>query len=200
MYNRTMNPLLPEKFQEKYGLQLQGLWEFSTLFLLEGACADMSRAFGDHNPGWMKRIHICIEAGPYGGLTSSKMKIKLNPLGLTRWTIVHELAHAWDYSSLCTNSFRMMLITNSWGPVPGLHQVHPLDQRYWYHPGEMPVPCGVDEHFNRYEDFAESVTAFVYPEQAALRAAKNGRPYDRYGYSHFHDTPRGRFIRELIKR
>ena len=39
-----------------------------------------------------------------------------------------------------------------------------------------------------------------HPEQAALRAAKNGRPYDRYGYSHFHDTPRGRFIRELIRK
>jgi hypothetical protein len=56
----------------------------------------------------------------------------------------------------------------------------------------------VDKNFNAIEDFAESVTAFLYPEEAAKRAAERGYPYEKWGYAHFHETPRGLFIQELF--
>ena len=71
---------------------------------------------------------------------------------------------------------------------------------FWYHTGSPPPPCGIDKHFNAMEDFAESVTAYVYPEEASLKALRRKKPYNKYGYSHFHETPRGQFIHELIER
>lgn len=169
--------------------------------VVEQACIDFIQAFSLISPGklkWLQTTEMKIEQTIFGGLTDHKKRIKLSPDGLTPWTVVHELAHAWDYSTMCTLSLRLMLNTHSWGPVPGLHQLFPQDARFWYHTGFLPPPCGVDRNFNRYEDFAESVTAFVYPEIAARRAKMKGMGYDLYGYSHFYETPRGKFIAALI--
>ena len=66
---------------------------------------------------------------------------------------------------------------------------------YWYDPGDGPPPCGIDSLFDRKEDFAESVTAYVYPGEAQRRAEKMNYPYTdanrNYSYSNFMDTPRG---------
>ncbi len=80
-----------------------------------------------------------------------------------------------------------------------LHKRYPEDPRFWYHVGSPPAPCGVDKNFNAKEDFAEAVTAFLFPEEAYRKAVKRNFPYESHGYSHFHDTPRGKFIRSLIK-
>jgi hypothetical protein len=39
-----------------------------------------------------------------------------------------------------------------------------------YDPGTWPPPAGIDMGFNAKEDFAESVTAFVYPGKAKQAA------------------------------
>ncbi len=56
--------------------------------------------------------------------------------------------------------------------------------------------------FDRKEDFAESVTAYVYPGEAQRRAEKMNYPYTdanrNYSYSNFMDTPRGQHIAALI--
>jgi hypothetical protein len=60
----------------------------------------------------------------------------------------------------------------------------------------------VDKNFNRKEDFAEAVAAFVYPQEARNRASARGWPYvdpaRGYRYGDFRSTPRGRFIKALM--
>ena len=72
---------------------------------------------------------------------------------------------------------------------------HPL-------PGNSPPPCGIDGLFNAKEDFAESVTAFVYPSKAQEKAKFRGYPYydpERgHYYPSFLNTPRGLYIKALM--
>jgi hypothetical protein len=148
--------------------------------------------------GWLKHLQVYLQPLVYGGLTSFR-HVRLNPANLTTWTVLHELGHAWDYASLCTYSWRMMLVTGSSGPVPFLHKLEPMQKRYWYRVGNPPPPCGVDQNFNRFEDFAEAVAAYVYPKEAFQRAIASGCPYGHFGYIHFHQTPRGKFIETLAE-
>ena len=124
----------------------------------------------------------------------------LNVNGLTTWTITHELAHGWDASTGWQFSKRMAKTTRSGLLFPRLHLWRPPWKLFWYHVGSPPPPCGVDRHFNAIEDFAESVTAYLYPEEAARRAADRGYPYEQWGYIHFGETPRGKFIRALFEK
>jgi hypothetical protein len=129
---------------------------------------------------------------------TSYRHIRLNPRGLTTWTVVHEFGHAWDASQFWALSWRLLWATRSRGPVPVLHQLWPLQKSYWYRVGSLPPPCGCNRDFNRFEDFAESVAAYVYPEEAHLRAIQCGFPYEAHGYASFLQTLRAKFISLLI--
>lgn len=86
---------------QRYGVCLPMPWTQPTLELLDQACADFLGACklpeGQH-PGWMHGLQIRLEAIAYGGLTSKGL-VRLCPNGLSKWTIVHELAHAWDFAA-----------------------------------------------------------------------------------------------------
>ncbi len=124
--------------------------------------------------------------------------IYFNSLGLTEWTIVHELGHALDASYGWRLSQRMRVETGSGFPIKILHKAFPRWKIFWYRVGSPPPPCGVNEKFNSLEDFAETVTAFIFPEKAKEKAAARGFNYEKYGYSHFHETPRGRYFQKLL--
>lgn len=185
---------------QRYGVCLPMPWTQPTLELLDHACADFLGACklpeGQH-PGWMHGLQIRLEAIAYGGLTSKGL-VRLCPNGLSKWTIVHELAHAWDFAAGMRLSCQMRRFTHSWGPVPILHDVYPENKCFWYHVGLLPPPCGSDKYFNRLEDFAEAVTAYVYPGEAKKRATDRGMAYDQFGYASFYETPRGQFIKKLV--
>jgi len=140
----------------------------------------------------------------YGGLAFAHA-ILLNPDQLTAWTVVHEMAHTWDAAHRLQFASEMQKQVNAgylrWY-YPILHILDPNDQRYWYLPGSGPPPCGIDRNFNAREDFAEAVTAFIFPEVAAERARTRGWPYQDpargYSYPGFRETPRGRFIQVLL--
>jgi hypothetical protein len=194
-----MMSMMSEQVIEKYGCTLTGLWPENSLEVLEQALSDFSAAFHLTLPlhlPWMHKLEIRLENLVYGGLTFRGL-IRLNPEGLSVWTVTHELGHAWDYSRMCLLSFRMMIVTGSAGAVPLLHAWQPLQKNFWYKVGDPPPPCGVDQNFNRFEDFAETVAAYVYPKEAFQRAVASGSPYGHYGYTHFHQTPRGRFMADL---
>ena len=197
-----MNDSLSIQLTNRYGLKFSGNWTESLLTMMEQACVDLYLA-GTPSVGaqqaWMQGLEVRLEEILYGGLTSKGL-IRLNPQGLTKWTIVHELAHAWDLANGRRLSWRMQCRTKSWGPVPLLHAKFPHDRRFWYHVGNPPPPCGVDQNFNVLEDFAESVTAFTYPKEAFQRAVARGIPYGQFGFQHFSETPRGKFIKELFDR
>ncbi len=131
--------------------------------------------------------------------------VSLNRNGFDTWTVVHELGHAWDGVNGWNLSARLRKALHAgyrswWYILP--HLIWPADERFWYYPGDSPPPCGIDQNFNAKEDFAEAVTAGIYPEEAARRAVARGWPYfdpDRgYTYASFSETPRAGFIRNLL--
>jgi len=146
---------------------------------------------------WTYAVKYQFDEIPFGGLTSRGL-VRLNPRNLTEWTVVHELAHAWDAANDWLISDLMRKETHSGFPCRWLHTSFPQHKLFWYHVGSPPAPCGVDKKFNAREDFAEALTAYIFPEEARRRAAVRGYPYERYGYDHFHQTPRGKFIREIL--
>lgn len=147
---------------------------------------------------FVKGIKYKFEDIPQRGLTSRGL-IRLNPNGMTEWTVIHELAHAWDASLGWQLSERMRKATRSRFTIPWLHRRFPANARFWYHVGSPPAPCGIDKNFNAKEDFAESVTAYLFPDEARHKASKRNASYEFNGFIHFHDTPRGKFIRELFE-
>lgn len=190
---------LSEQIDVNFGFKLTGPWTELPLSVVEQASEDFCQAFHLLPPlhlGWLSGLEIRSDEIPFAGLTSHNL-IRLNPTSLNNWTVVHELAHAWDRANWFILSFRMMLATRSWGPVPFLHAWQPNEKRFWYRAGSPPPPCGIDQNFNRVEDFAEAVTAYVYPKEAFQRAVASGYAYGHYGYLHFRQTPRGNFIARL---
>lgn len=126
-------------------------------------------------------------------------RLNLNTSNLTEWTITHELAHALDAAHGWQLSQQMRAHTGSGFLFKALHYAHPSWKLFWYQVGSPPPPCGVDKNFNSVEDFAETVTAYIFPDEAHRRAEARGYAYEKWGYSHFHETPRGRFFADLIR-
>lgn len=146
---------------------------------------------------WVNNVSYRFEPMTHLGLTSKGL-VRLNPRGLTEWTVVHELAHAWDASEGWHLSAALREYTHSRAAWSLLRKWFPDSPLFWYRVGSPPPPCGAGRNFNAREDFAESITAFIFPNLASHKAAKRGLPYEKFGYSHFHYTPRGIFIHELI--
>lgn len=178
------------------GFALTGDWHERELHLLQEVLALYRRA-GAFDP-WPFPVSIRLESTGRNCLRDGKTTC-LNRTGLTAWTIAHELAHGWDAANGWRFSKQMAKATRSGFLFPRLHLWRPPWKIFWYRVGSPPPPCGVDKHFNAIEDFAESVTASLFPEEAASRATQRGYPYEKWGYSHFHNTPRGKFILKLFE-
>jgi hypothetical protein len=133
-----------------------------------------------------------------GNNFQKKSQIHLNPRNLTQWTVTHELAHSLDSAHGWGLSRMMKKHTRSGFLCKALHLLRPTWKLFWYGVGSPPPPCGVDKNFNALEDFAETVTAYIFPDEAYQRATARGYPYEKWGYTHFYDTPRGRFLADLI--
>lgn len=188
------------QIRQAYGVTLAGDWDESSLDTLHLGLNDLCTALLIPLPvasAWLRALEVRLADIAYGGLTWPG-HVQLRPAGLTTWTVVHELGHAWDMAQGGWLSWRMMIYTGSWGPIPYLHERYRKDPRYWYHVGNPPPPCGIDENFNRLEDFAEAVAAYVYPQKACEKAQQRHYAYSDYGFSEFQQTKRGRFIASLI--
>lgn len=133
-----------------------------------------------------------------GNNFQKQSRIHFNPLNLTPWTVTHELAHSLDSAHGWRLSKLMQKHTGSGFLNKPLHFARPGWKLFWYRVGSPPPPCGVDKNFNALEDFAETVTAYIFPEEAHRRAAARGYPYEKWGYGHFHTTPRGKFFSDLL--
>lgn len=191
---------LSQDIFNQYRVRLEGEWPETALSTFHSACDSLfyvllPRAENIH---WIKDWVIRAENIRQLGLTA-KGWIKFNAPYLTPWTVVHEFGHAWDYGFGLSLSARMRRFTQSRGPIPLLHSLWPANEKFWYRPGSLPPPCGKDGNFNRLEDFAEAVAAYVFPEEASKRASERNMGYAQFGYESFYATPRGRFIRDLIQ-
>jgi hypothetical protein len=190
---------LAQDIFSQYQVQLQGEWPAASLSTLFAACDSFFQAVLPRveNIQWIEGWVIqAAEIQPLG--LTSKGLIRFKAASITPWTVVHEFGHAWDFGYNLRLSNQIRSFTQSWGPIPVLHELFPDEKLFWYRPGSLPPPCGKDRNFNRLEDFAEAVTAFVFPEDAKQRAASRGMGYDLYGYDDYFATPRGRFIQNLI--
>lgn len=194
--NPMTSKLTMAEIQSKTGFALSGEWRERELTLLEQV-ATRYREAGMVTP-FPYPVQIALERSGMNCLLGGKT-ICLNANGLTTWTIAHELAHSWDAANGWRHSKAMRKATKSGFRWHAVYRWQPGWKFFWYRVGSPPPPCGVDKHFNAVEDFAEAVTAFLYPEEAAKRAAERGMPYEKWGYVHFHETPRGKFVKELME-
>lgn len=154
----------------------------------------------------LKGLNVFIQSMRYNGVGRAH-SLELNQNGFDTWTVVHELAHAWDGVDGWNHSREMKREVGAGYRdfiASILHVFRPDNPAYWYLPGGSPPPCGIDRNFTGKEDFAEAVTAYVFPDIAKQRANERGWPYidpiRGYAYTRFADTPRGLFVKKLIER
>ena len=185
-----------DDMRSRTGFTLSGEWQERELRLLDEVVQRFREVASFDS--WRYPVTIQLAKTGINCLRDGKTTC-LNINGLTTWTITHELAHGWDASTGWNLSRRMRKVTRSGFLFKKLHLWRLSWKFFWYHVGSPPPPCGVDKNFNAIEDFAESVTAYLYPEEATRRAAQRGYPYEKWGYSHFHETPRGKFVAELFQ-
>jgi hypothetical protein len=182
---------------------IEGAWELSEMETVLLAVRALAGAMGGserfrENLGG---VRIARQEMQHAGLARAH-RVWLNAAGFSQWTVVHELGHAWDAAQGWRLSREMQRAMGAGFAHPIRHFFDRDNPDYWYDPGQGPPPCGVDENFNRKEDFAEAVTAYIYSDEAQWRASSRGWPYHDpqrgYDYAHFHDTPRGQYISALM--
>jgi len=124
------------------------------------------------------------------------------------WTIVHELGHVWDAHWGWHLSWGLMRFTGGYIAfdfMPGWCDPEfrlPGCSRWGYFYGGIP-PKGSDIYFNPQEDFAESVAAYVFPEEAQQWLIRTFRTapeyYEMFVYSDYRETLRWEYVNGLIK-
>ncbi|MEW6402992.1 MAG: RHS repeat-associated core domain-containing protein [Chloroflexota bacterium] len=126
--------------------------------------------------------------------------------GFDAWTVVHELAHSWDDNfdhglSKGLRTFTLGLDANGVPDQCDAKQRLPGCNNAGYIYAGIP-PAGAGKNFTLSEDFAESVTAYVYPERAEKKVSQyqgdpdyGGLYYDDY----YEDNTRSVYIYAVIQ-
>jgi RHS repeat-associated protein len=130
------------------------------------------------------------------------------------WTIVHELGHLWDGRYGWRLSIGLERFTGGHTDVWEAYELFysgrcdppnfrlPGCNRAGYFYGGVPAK-GSDINFNREEDFAESVAAYVFPNEAQREIQRYHKSELYRGllyYENYRDTPRWQYINRLINR
>jgi hypothetical protein len=191
-----------------------GEWSLDELDTLQKGVLDLASAMGGpHNfIENLGRVTISQVDLKYRGLASKHgVKFTSSPISIDAWTVVHELAHVWDANSgwrLCKalerytggyTNWVAMLVRKARGNCDDGHRL-PGCNRFGYFYGDVP-PAGSDQNFNRKEDFAETVAAYVYPAlvQPKVDRFQDDRYRDLLYYPDYTQTVRWSFVDGLIK-
>jgi hypothetical protein len=140
------------------------------------------------------------------GLPTTSVDV-INYANLDKWTVVHEFGHAWDRNLNWQLAEKLEQYTK--GHTSLLEKIGlsncDTDQRlpgcnnagYFY---SGPPSTGSGSGFDKVEDFAESVTAAVYPTQAQSKVQKylGHKLYSGLYYADYTKTTRWSFINGLI--
>jgi len=102
------------------------------------------------------------------------------------WTVVHELAHAWN--AVNNRQFSQGLEDYTGGKTT---------RRDGYTYGGTP-PKGADDNFTRGEDWAESVAAFIYPGKAQAYIQEFYANVPKFQYSNYYSLPRAAFVAQQV--
>ena len=192
-----------------------GEWSPGELRTLQKAIVDLAGAMGGPTrfSQHLGPITISQEDIKYRGLASKRgVKFTSSPVSIDAWTVVHELAHVWDAKSGWRLSKALethtggrtnllgMLVNKARGQCDADSR-RPGCNRFGYFYGGTP-PAGSDQNFNRLEDFAESVAAYVYPAlvQPRVDRFKDDPNYrDLLYYPDYRQTERWAFVDQLVK-
>ena len=134
-----------------------------------------------------------------GGTPPTNVDIK-NRASIDKWTVVHEFAHAWDRNYGWTLGNGLGGYTGERPKNCDTNNRLPGCNAAGYYYSGIP-PAGSGNGFNQLEDFAESVTAFVYPSTAEAKVAvyKNDPILRQYlYYQDYSQTTRWKHINALI--
>jgi hypothetical protein len=118
--------------------------------------------------------------------------IRLNSRGFTQWGLAHELSHAWDAAT-------------GWQLSEGLEKFVGAKSSgilLWtqYDLGPNPPPKGADKSFNRLEDFAESVTTYMYSHEAQDFIREHFADKPEFHYANYYETRRALYVDALLRR
>jgi RHS repeat-associated protein len=182
----------------------EGDWTIDELKTLESGVTKLADTMGGADKVISNIGGLTVEQGyllmARGKTMRHRIRFTDSPISIDEWTVVHELAHAWDANFSWRLSKEMKeYVGGKWLLFP---KAPPGGIRYRYDPSEWPPPAGININFDAKEDFAESVTAFVYPGKATDKAARppeyGGVPYGDYGYDNYYETARAVYIAELL--
>jgi hypothetical protein len=192
-----------------------GYWSLNELHTLREAVADLANAMGgaDRFIRNVGSVTISQEEMKHRGLTSpGRIRFTASPVSIDKWTVVHELGHAWDghfgwrlskalqkHTGGHTNW--LVRLFKKWSGQCDEECRLPGCNSFGYFYGDVP-PAGSDTNFNRKEDFAEAVAAYCYPTEAQSRVERF-KADDRYRellyYADYTQTKRRAFVDELVK-
>jgi hypothetical protein len=140
-----------------------------------------------------------------------RIKFTSSSVSIDSWTVVHELAHAWDANFNWGLSKKLEKYTGGYTSINAaaskwkagecdLNQMLPGCNNAGYFFGGI-TPAGSDANFNRFEDFAESVTAYIYPIEAQRKVVKYKEMvgYEFLFYQDYTKLPRWIFINDLLE-
>jgi len=192
-----------------------GEWSLDELDILQKGVTDLANAMLDVDKftSHIGRITISqVEMKSRGLASVHGIKFTASSVSIDVWTVVHELAHVWDansdwrlskalqtYTGGRTNLLAMLM--KRWRGQCDEQRRLPGCNRFGYYYGGRP-PAGSDQNFNRKEDFAESVTAYVYPALVQPRVDRF-KDDDRYReplyYQDYTQTKRWAFVDGLVR-
>jgi hypothetical protein len=189
----------------------KGEWTFHELEILEAGVTNLANAMGSagkfiSNIGGVTVSQNSIWAR--GLTTRHRIRFTNSSHSIDEWTVIHELGHAWDANFGWRLSEGLENATGGYTVPPVSPDLVPIfttcdpdrrlpgcnDAGYFYN--GVP-PAGSDAHFDRKEDFAESVVGYVHPSLVQQRAASFSMP--ALSYPDFTQTPRYTYIEGLIK-
>ncbi|KXK15371.1 MAG: YD repeat-/RHS repeat-containing protein [Chloroflexi bacterium OLB14] len=186
-----------------------GEWELKELVELRRGVIDLSRAMGGlnkfiYNLGYIDVYKTQLKSKAAGG--EYYMKVNNSKHNLDRWTVVHELGHSWDAKNGWSWSnglvqFTMALNPNTKPVTCDPNSRLPGCNKAGYVYAGVPA-AGSDINFDAREDFAESLAAYVYPNEAYKRVYgySNDKTYkDFLYYADFRTTSRWAYIDSLIR-
>ena len=193
---------------------MEGDWSIKELRTLQIGVSDLSKAMGgserfNYNIGGVTISQEDI--GNDRGLTNlHQVRFTSSSTSIDQWTVVHELSHAWDANFDWALSNKLVAYTGGYVDIvqskidklKGVCKNKPWEKGcnsagYYY--GGNP-PKGSDMGFNPKEDFAESVTTYIYPNEA-LQDIANLMPKEYqnlYSYGDYKKELRGIFVKGLF--
>jgi len=186
----------------------EGEWSLKELQEVDKGVKDLAMALGSpvRFAGKMGgTIYVSQEDIGFPGQTFPPNVVKFRsipkdyPESFSHWSVVHEFGHVWDFHYGNWLSNWLVAITGGYvaQPEKNCENWKRGCNTAGYYYGGIPAK-GSDTNFNAWEDFAESVAAYMYPIEAQDYVEKYFKNTAIY-YKDYKQLPRWEYIDFLAK-